>query len=110
MASRLVAFVTGKAPTRLAVALYDGSPLQSLFTAITVWPLLSVNWGSAIAVAMLNGARPSVGPIARISTVFAVEPPITKPTVSDVAVLICLSTETFTRRGVVALKLPPGVA
>lgn len=48
------------------------------------------------------------GPIARMSTVRAVEPPITKPAVTPVP--RCFSTETLMRRGVVAVNAAAGVA
>src|ERR1035437_7141801 len=106
IASLLVPSLTVNAPALVAVCAIAASPPQLSLAATTTagltLVLLSVSCGSGITPLTSNGASP--GPIARIRTVRAVEPPITKPAVSVAPALICLSTDTLISRGVLAMK------
>jgi hypothetical protein len=106
----LLALGRANAPTAFPVVVSWELPPQSLFEAITVCPEKRSSLGSAITPGTLNGAPPSVGPTARIRTVFAVEPAITKPAVRMSPAATCFRTETLIRRGVVVVKLAAGVA
>src|SRR5580658_3631688 len=105
----------GNAPTERATALICASPPQPVLTVMTWFGLtevlVSVSCGSLSAPEKPKGAAASAGPEARISMVFAALPPMTKP-----AATACepeptwMSAERLTRRGVVGVYVPAGVA
>ena len=97
-----------KAPTRANAAASAVPPPQLSLASIRRSPANSCSSGSATTPGTPKGAAPRVGPTARTSTVRGEEPPTTKPATSPVP--RCLSTETFTSRGVAALNGPLGVA
>ncbi len=73
---------------------------QSSFVASTAWS----NWRTRVNVGLASAlAMPywvSDGPVATIATVFAAEPPITKPPIStSLPVSTCMRVEMFARRG-----------
>src|ERR1700677_4002464 len=96
------------APTEPATELIPALPPQPVLT-VMVWfgetdVLVSVSCGSLSVPEKPKGAAASAGPEARISIVFAVEPPTTKP-----AATACepeptwMRAERLTRRGVVTV-------
>src|SRR5882757_5623734 len=101
MASLLVVAMGAKVTALLTVRTCASPPQLSLDAEGVPAPAgNSSSFGSAMTLGTLNGADASVGPIARMRTVLAVEPPMLKPRVMRPPVGTALRTETLTRRGV----------
>src|SRR5580658_3042396 len=103
------------APTEPATELISASPPQPVLTVMTWFGFtdvfVSVSCGSLSVPGKPNGAAARAGPEARISMVFEVVPPTTKPAATACAPEpTWISAERLTRRGVVTVYIPAGVA